>query len=142
MSIHGNPHVRKTRGWQITAVFQVSQHERHRWILERLAGTFGCGAVRSKGPNSSVDVYWVSSLRDLEGRVIPFFEKHGLEVKWDDFRLFTTIVRAMRRKEHLEPAGFERVVRLAYQMNGGGRQRSRSIEEVLKGSSETVRQAP
>jgi hypothetical protein len=47
----------------------------------------------------------------------------------------------MRRKEHLEPDGFVRVVRLAYQMNAGGKQRSRTLEEVMKGSSETVRQA-
>jgi hypothetical protein len=63
--------VRRTRGWQLTAVFQVSQHERDREILERLVDTFGCGSVRSKGPNSSVDVFAVSSSRDLAERVVP-----------------------------------------------------------------------
>jgi hypothetical protein len=126
----------------VTAVFQVSQHRRQRQILERLAGTFGCGKVRSKGPNSSVDVFAVSSSRDLAERIIPFFEEHELEVKKADFELFALIVGAMRRKEHLLPEGFERVVQLAYQMNAGGKQRSRSLEEVIKGSSETIRQAP
>jgi hypothetical protein len=142
IAIHRNPHVRRTRGWQVTAVFQVSQHERNREILERLVQTFGCGSVRGKGPNSAVEVFTVSSSKDLLERVIPFFERHGLEVKRSDFEMFASIVRAMRRKEHLQPDGFERVVRLAYQMNAGGKQRSRTLEEVLKGSSETVRQAP
>jgi hypothetical protein len=142
ISFHKNPHVRRTRGWQVTAVFQVSQHERDRGILERLVATFGCGKVRSKGPNSSVDVFVVTSSKDLEERVIPFFETHGLEVKRRDFERFAAIVRSLRRKEHLRPAGFERIVRLAYEMNDRGRQRARSKEAILKGSSETVRQAP
>jgi hypothetical protein len=37
---------------------------------------------------------------------------------------------------------FERLVRLAYGMNFAGKQRSRSIDEILTGSSETARQAP
>ena len=48
----------------------------------------------------------------------------------------------MRRKEHLDTNGFERLVRLAYAMNANGKQRSRSIDEILTGSSETARQAP
>jgi hypothetical protein len=65
-----------------------------------------------------------------------------LVVKAGDFRRFAAIVAAMRRKEHLDPAGFERLVCLAYAMNAQGKQRSRSIDEILTGSSETARQAP
>ena len=35
----------------------------------------------------------------------------------------------------------ERLLRLAYRMNFAGKQRSRSLEEILAGSSETARQA-
>src|SRR5438132_10109540 len=59
-----------------------------------------------------------------------------------DFRLFAEVVRSMRRKEHLQPDGFERLVRLAYAMNADGKQRARTLEQVLTGSSETARQAP
>jgi hypothetical protein len=142
VAFHKNPHVRSPRGWQITAVFQVSQHERDREVLERLVATFGCGKVRSKGPRSSVDVFVVTSSKDLEERVIPFFETYGLEVKQRDFERFAAIVRSLRRKEHLEPAGFERIVHLAYEMNDRGKQRARGKEAILMGSSETVRQAP
>jgi hypothetical protein len=111
-------------------------------VLEELAGYFGCGAIHPKGPNSRVVTYSVQSLRELQGKIIPFFECHPLRVKERDFRIFAAIVRAMNRKEHLEPVGFERLVTLAYGMNANGKQRSRSLEAVLAGSSETARQAP
>ena len=41
------------------------------------------------------------------------------------------IVRSMPQKEHLEPEGFERLLRLAYAMNAEGKQRKRSIETDL-----------
>jgi LAGLIDADG endonuclease len=141
VSIHRNPFVRKTLGWQILPVFQVYQHADHRDVLEELVRFFGCGSVRSKGPNSSVWTYAVSGLKTLELRVIPFFEEHPLRVKQQDFLGFATIVRSLRNKEHLEVDGFEHVVRLAYGMNAQGKQRARSLEKVLAGSSETVRQA-
>ena len=102
---------------------------------------FGCGRLRSKGPKSSVWTYAVDSLRDLEAAIVPFFEEHPLVVKRTTSNAFAVIVRSMRKKEHLSSDGFERLVRLAYGMNANGKQRSRSIEQVLAGSSETVRGA-
>jgi hypothetical protein len=141
VSIHRNPNVRSTSGWQLHPTFQVYQHVRHRAVLEALISVFGCGRLRSKGPNSSVWTYAVDSLRDLEAHVVPFFERHPPIVKRDDFLLFAEITSAMRRKEHLDAQGFERIVRLAYAMNAAGKQRHRSIDEILTGSSETARQA-
>jgi hypothetical protein len=142
VSVHKNPYVRRTRGWHIQAVFHVYQHEDYRAVLEALVAFFGCGRVRSKGPNSSVLTYAVSSLADLEQRIVPFFEQHPLVIKRADFERFASIVRSVRHKEHLQPAGFERIVRLAYAMNAHGKQRSRTLDEILMGSSETARQAP
>ncbi len=142
VSIHRNPYVRQTRGWQLHPVFQVYQHERHRTVLEELRTFFGCGSIRPKGPNSSVSTYSVDGLRDLDERIVPFFTRYPLRVKASDFAAFAQIVRAMRAKEHLIGEGFERLVRLAYGMNAVGKQRSRSLETVLMGSSETARQAP
>jgi len=64
-----------------------------------------------------------------------------LVVKAGDFQRFAAIVVAMRRREHLDTSGFERLVELAYAMNAHGKQRSRTIDEILTGSSETARQA-
>ncbi len=99
------------------------------------AGDYG-----PKGPRSSVLTYAVDSLEDLEANILPFFERHRLLVKQDDFRAFAIVVRALRRKEHFTKSGFERLVRLAYGMNAAGKQRARSLHDIL-GSSETARQA-
>ena len=142
ISVHRNPRfARRTGGWQLTATFQVSQHVRERRLLERIRAHFGCGALYHKGPNSSVMTYSVTKLSDLDERIIPFFEKHRLLVKDGDFHKFATIVRSMRLREHHHPDGFDEIVRLAYTMNLHGKQRARPIEDILQGSSETVRQA-
>jgi hypothetical protein len=61
-------------------------------------------------------------------------------VKASALASFRRIVVGLEAKEHHTAVGFERLVRLAYGMNARGKQRKRSLEEVL-GSSETVRQA-
>jgi hypothetical protein len=139
VSVHRNANAKRTGGWQLHPVFHVYQHERHRAVLEGMVAFFGCGRLRSKGPNSSVLTFAVDGLRELEGSILPFFEQHRPVVKDRDFLLFAEIVRAMRRKEHLDHDGFERLVRLAYAMNAEGKQRARPLEVVLVGSSETAR---
>ena len=142
VSVHRNSMMHRHGGWQLHPVFHVYQHSDHREVLEAMVPFFGYGRLRSKGPKSSVWTYAVDSLRDLEAAIVPFFDLHPLKVKQKDFEAFGAIVRSMRKKEHLSSNGFERLVRLAYGMNANGNQRSRSIEQVLAGSSETVRGAP
>jgi hypothetical protein len=141
VSIHAHPGVRSF-GWQINPVFHVYQHQDARRVLDALVPFFGCGRVRDKGTTSSVMTYAVDKLRDLRERVIPFFECHPPVLKYADFRRFVDIVDILGGKAHFTQQGFERAVRLAYAMNANGKQRSRSLETVLAGSSETARQAP
>ena len=141
VSVHKNPHVRRTFGWQIQAAFQVYQHERHRAVLEAMAQFFRIGRIRPKGPSSRVLTYSVWAAADLAEVIVPFFERNPLVVKRDDFCKFAWIVRSMRQKEHLTAIGFERIARLAFSMNDQGKQRARSLNDVLTGSSETVRRA-
>ena len=142
VSIHRNSLAAPTYGWHVQPTFQVSQHADHRHVLEELRAFFGCGKVRSKGAGSTVDVFAVHSTIQLVERVIPFFERYPLRVKRGDFERFAAIVEAIRSRSHHRPEVFEEVVRLAYSMNHRGRQRSRPIEDILSGSSETARQAP
>jgi hypothetical protein len=141
VSIHRNPNARTTGGWQLHPVFQVYQHVRYRAVLEELVAFFGCGRVRPKGQKCSVWTYAVDSLKRQEESILPFFEHHPLVIKDADYRSFAAIVRMMRRRQHLTASGFERAVRLAYAMNANGKQRTRSLDEVLAGSSETARWA-
>jgi hypothetical protein len=142
VSIHRNELAAPTWGWQIQPTFQVSQHQDHRTLLEQLQAFFDCGQVRSKGSSSRVDVFIVHSTIQLEQRIIPFFRRYELRVKREDFEIFAWIVHAIRARGHHARDVFEESVRLAYSMNARGKQRSRPIEEILMGSSETVRKAP
>ena len=142
VSLHRNERfASRSFGWQINPTFHVYQHQRHRFILEALRDTFGVGRIVSKGPGSSVLTYSVQRRKDVSGIILPFFERHPLHVKAHDLENFARIVDGLSRGEHFTYAGFERLVRLAYSMNGAGKQRSRTIEEILNGSSETVRRA-
>lgn len=142
VAFHANPYVRQTRGWQIYPSFHLAQHRDNRSVLQLLAQFFGVGDVRGKGEKSAVDVYSVFGVGRLMESIVPFFYRHPLIVKADDFERFASVCEALSRKEHLSSSGFERVVRIAYSMNCNGKQRSRTIEEILSGSSETVREAP
>ena len=142
VSVHRSVAMRRHRGWQLQPTFHVYQHADHRMVLEELVTVFGCGRIRSKGPGSSVLAYAVEALGDLHDSVLPFFRRFPPRIKRADFEAFADIVSAMRRKEHLTEPGFERIVRVAYGMNARGKQRTRSLEEVLAGSSETAREAP
>lgn len=140
VSIHRNREFGwRSQGWQINPVFQVSQHQRNLPVLEALRAYFRCGKVRTKGPRSTVMVYAVDRIGELESRILPFFERHTLLVKSSDFVTFALIVRLLRTRSHFTAEGFERVVRLAYSMNADGKQRARPLDEVLAGSSETTR---
>jgi hypothetical protein len=141
VSVHRQPFMHRHRGWQIQSAFHVYQHHDRGDVLDALRTFFGCGTIRPKGPNSSVLTYSVTALRDLRNTIVPFFEEERLLVKGEDFSAFATIVIAMTRRDHLTEEGFERVVRLAYGMNANGKQRARTLEEVLEGSSETTRHA-
>ena len=142
VSIHRNDLAAPTGGWHIQPTFQVSQHRDNHQVLHALRSFFGCGTVRDKGRGSSVEVYVVHSTIELLERVIPFFEEHELRVKREDFVKFAGIVRSIRTKRHHDREEFDRLVRLAYSMNARGKQRKRPIEEILLGSSETVRETP
>jgi len=142
VSIHHNPrYAARSFGWQINPVFHLYQHESHGDVLEDVATYFGCGTIRPKGPSSSVLTYTVGRRRDLESTIIPFFEQHPLIVKGRDFAAFARIVAGLRAGVHFEAVGFDALVRLAFSMNANGKQRARTLDEILMGSSETARQA-
>ncbi|MGH9447612.1 MAG: LAGLIDADG family homing endonuclease [Terriglobia bacterium] len=139
VSVHRSSMMVRHGGWQLQPSFHVYQHNDHREVLEALVRFFG--RVRPKGPKSQVSTFAVDGLRKLERVIPPFFEAHPPRVKGSDFRTFAVVVRSTRAREHLTPLGFERLVRHAYGMNARGKQRSRSVDDVLVGSSETGRGA-
>lgn len=114
IGINRNPALRF--GYQILPEFVVVQHERDLPLLYRLRTAFGCGVVRK---NHADRYCWrVRDLKQLEQKIIPFFEKHKLRSKKAvEFKRFARVVRKMVKGEHLTEEGFKQICRIASWMN-------------------------
>ncbi len=121
--------------FQLVPEFRVSQNGERATVLSLYQSHLGCGSIRENDHKRSSDqtlVYVVRRRQDLMERVIPFFRRNPLiSEKQTTFEIFATIVSEMEAGTHLERSGYERLVRLAFRMNGDGRYRKRRLEEVL-----------
>ena len=133
-------------GWVLDPLFQVTQHKDNRKILDIFKNELSCGRVIEKPGQKDLLIFIVDNRRQLKEKVIPFFERNRLIAKQNDFRIFKEIVESLERKEHSDRKKFVKLVRKAFRMNLGGKQRRYKLEEILKdidvGSSETIRQTP
>ncbi len=122
-------------GYQLVPEFRVSQNGERAIVLELFRKTLGCGSIRDNDQARSSDrtlVYVVRRRPDLRQRVIPFFISNPLlSEKQETFERFAKIVHQMEAGKHLTRLGFERLVRLAFEMNGAGRYRRWTLEDVL-----------
>jgi LAGLIDADG DNA endonuclease family protein len=128
--------------WKISLCFNVSQ--RDRTVLDLLRTHLGCGTMRQRA-----DGCWyfeVNTLRDLESKVQPFFERFGFlsEKKKRDFAKFVEITALVRQGRHLTEQGLREILAIRRDMNDGGKRRH--TDEAILGrfgeSSETERQTP
>lgn len=108
-------------GWEIRPSFSISQNGDRAEVLRLFHTRFGCGAIRPDRSDRTVK-YETRCINDLVERVIPHFEQHPLlSGKREDFQRFARICRMMYARDHLRPEGFQVIVRLAAQVNGGKR---------------------
>lgn len=124
-------------GWTLDPVFHVTQRRENRRVLELFQQALRCGRIIEKHGQADCLVYIVDNRRQLAEKVIPFFRRYPLIVKRDDFEKFRQIVEGMQRGDHRSIEGFERLVRIAFQMNMFGKQRRYTIDEVLGGLKRT-----
>lgn len=113
--------------WSIMPEFHVSQNGERAEILSKIKNYLNCGYIKPNHPNSKKDktkVLVVRNRNDLTTKIIPFFERYALLTKkGNDFRTFKKIVLLMQNNSHHNKKGFQKIVNLAYSMNGGGRYR-------------------
>ena len=134
-------------GIQVIPEFHVCQHRNRKEVLELIQRHLGCGYIKPNHSRNPYDLTWVLVVRDLknlEQRVIPFFEKYSLFSKRDDFKKFKEVVRMMGKRLHLTLEGLKKILRIAHSMNSSGRYRKLPLKELflLLEPSETVRQTP
>ena len=103
---------------QILPELTVVQHKRDIALLHRIRSTMRCGVVRQ---NHGDRYCWrVRNIKNLAEIIVPFFETHSLKSKKSiEFHKFAKVVRMMQDKKHLTEEGFQRIVKLASEMNRG-----------------------
>ena len=116
-----------TRGFRISAAFNVSQHDRV--PLDLFRGTLRCGTMRQAGNGGW---YWeVNRLSDLAGVIVPFFDRFPIVgAKAEDYRLWRSAVLLLR-SGRLNDADYEAVLALRERMNRGGKRRHR-MDGILR----------
>ena len=124
-------HPHHITGWMINPVFQVYQHQHYRHVLELCKFLFQTGSIYRKSGIHLVLNFSVDSRRNLMEKVIPFFDKYPLVVKQDDYLKFKKILIAMEHREHWTEEGFKKLVLIAHSMNGQGKQRKYSLEDIF-----------
>ena len=136
VAVQRNPSTKN--GWQLVPEFHVSQNPERASVLLLLEAHLGCGRVQANARSGGRDrslVYVVRKRADLIRKVIPFFERHPiLSEKRFEFETFAEIVWGLERGEHLHSEGFQRLLALAVQMNGGGKYRRTDwTSRILRG---------
>ncbi len=130
-------------GISIIPEFHISQSRRSQRALETAKEILGCGYIKPNHRKSKDDTYVlvVRDRSDLLTKIIPFFGHYKLQTqKHDDFLLFSEVAKLMNCGLHRTLSGAEKIIDLAYRMNGDGTRRIRTKQELLASlkSSETI----
>lgn len=110
-------------GWETKPSFSVSQNRDRAQQLFIMQKHFGCGFMRDGKIDNTIK-YEIRRLNDLLEKVIPHFERYPLlSSKQRDVELFKAVCLIMKRNEHRTVKGLQRILPLAFRMNGSGKRR-------------------
>ena len=121
VNVWNTPTYRAGAGVQIH--FHIKLSEKDRELLEIVRDTLGCGAVyfqkETRVNHTQCYRYTVSSQRDITQKIIPFFQKHPLQLpsKRSSFETFCQIAQLIQNKRHLTKGGVEEIRALKETMN-------------------------
>ena len=105
--------------WSVKTRFSIALHKKDTEILELIKSYFdGVGTISPQNKNSVQ--YRVSSLKDLNEKIIPHFDKYPLLTKKKaDFILFKQIINLINLKEHLTLEGLQKILSIKGSLNLG-----------------------
>jgi len=109
-------------GKQIFPEFVITQGAKSKKSLEEIQKFFECGSIvlnkRYDNHNEHLYRFCIRSVKDLNSKVIPFFDEFSLRTsKRNDFLFFKKVIEMMVKKEHLTVRGWNKILVLASKMN-------------------------
>lgn len=109
--------------WEVRPSFSVSQNLDRSEVLYLIQNAWKCGFIRPDRSDKTLK-YEVRSIEALTTTVVPHFRRFPLiSAKQADFEKFAEVCEAVDAGKHLAPAGFEQIVRLAFEMNPSGKRK-------------------
>ena len=117
------PSKRHRFGWEVRPSFSVSQNADRAELLYTIQEKWECGFIRPDRSDKTLK-FEIRNVSDLVAKVLPHFKAYPLlSSKQADFERFARICELVIDDRHLEPDGFEEIVRVAMEMNPSGKRR-------------------
>jgi hypothetical protein len=120
-------------GVNLQPVFNVSQHENGLKILYSFKELFGVGSVVEKSGSPNIWVYTIKGYKQIIEHIIPFLETYvqPFSCKKDEYKIFHTLVFNSAAGHQKNKETLIEMVKLAYTLQGKGKVRKRTLDEVL-----------
>ncbi len=121
-------------GVNLQPVFNVSQHENGLKILNSFKELFGTGSVVEKSGSPNIWVYTLKGYKQIIEHVIPFLETYvqPFSCKKDEYNIFISLVLNSAAGHQKNKDTLIEMVKLAYKLQGKGKVRKRTLDEVLE----------
>lgn len=120
-------------GVSLQPIFSVAQHKNGINILYSFKELFGTGSVVEKSGSNDVWVYTLKGYRQIIEHVIPFLETYvqPFSCKTNEFDIFKDLVFKSEAGQQKNQETLIEMVKLAYTLQGKGKYRKRSLDEVI-----------
>ena len=125
-------------GYLVQPEFFLYQHRTRRVLLEMAAEEFGSGSIFPKPGNEDVLVLKITHRRVLHDVVVPFLRRYmPYSARVADYEIFAKAVAMVNQGYQRSVEGIVELVRLAYTINGNGKNRrvpqAVVLDRILRG---------
>jgi len=112
---------KRYRSITIKPDFSIELHRKDLFLLKQIQCFFGVGNITKRIRQNKLSViYSVQSVKNIQDKIIPHFEKHRLNTqKREDFRFFTLGVNIIAKKLHRTEQGINDIISCRASMNKG-----------------------
>jgi hypothetical protein len=118
VSIRRDPKMKTGRG--VSVILSIDLHAKDLPLLKSLQSFFGGVGYILINKNRQTAAFQVTKFQDIQNIIVPHFMKYPLLTqKRADFELFNQVVEIMKRKEHLNLEGINKIVSIRASMNYG-----------------------
>jgi len=119
-------------GYRIQLIFNITQHEISKEVLEMIKHFFGKGTLQLDKRNNCW-TFFMKGHGNANQIICPHFKNFPIySAKWVSFFIFMRVLEMINNKEHLTKEGLAKIVILAWNMNTSTTRSVESLNKILK----------